>query len=65
MIANTTTDLKEHLLTLDHRLQTLSLKEARISNEDMAERDRIQEERDSIEQCLTVCAHASKYIQNR
>jgi hypothetical protein len=33
-----------------------------LSNEDAAERKQVQEEWDSIKQCLTICAQASEHV---
>jgi chromosome segregation ATPase len=62
MITNTTSDLEDHLQEIDNKLQTLSLQGARMSDEDAAERERIQEERDSTKQCLRVCAQVSEHM---
>lgn len=59
MIANTTSDLEEHLQKIDNKLQSLSLQGLRISDEVTAERQQMQEERDSTQQCL---AKVSTYI---
>jgi DNA repair exonuclease SbcCD ATPase subunit len=62
MITNTTTDLEDHLKDIDAKLQALSLQGSKMSDEDAAERERVQEEKDSIKQCLTICAQVSKHI---
>ena len=61
-LTNTTSNLKEHLQKIDHRLQTLPSPGARIFFEGGAERNRVQEERDSIKQCLTICTQASEQV---
>ena len=33
-----------------------------MSDDDAAERERVQEERDSTKQCLTICAQASEHV---
>ena len=63
MIKITTTDLEEHLQAINNKLHTLSLQGARISGEDAAERQRIQEERDSTQQCLDICAQVLQLVQ--
>jgi hypothetical protein len=63
MITNTTADLEEHLQDIDNKLQTLSLQGASISNEDATERQQIQEERDSTQQCLGICAQVFGHIE--
>jgi hypothetical protein len=62
MIEITTTDLKEHLQQIDNKLHTPSLQGARISDEEAAERQRMQEERESTQQCLDICAEVSLHI---
>lgn len=62
MITNTTTDLEDHLKEIDAKLQALSLQGSSISDEDAAERERVQEEKDSTRQCLTICAQVSEHI---
>lgn len=62
MIAKTTSNLEEHLEDIDDKIQSLSVQGAGISDEDVAERDRIQEERASTEQCLRICAQVSEHM---
>jgi Fungal N-terminal domain of STAND proteins len=64
MIANTTSDLEEHLQKIDNKLQSFSLQGARISDEGTAERQQMQEERDSIQQCLGICAKVLTHIDH-
>lgn len=61
LLTNTTSDLDDRLKEINDRLQTLSA-EATISVEEAAERDRMQEEKDSTKQCLTICAQASQHV---
>ena len=63
IIANTTSDLDEHLLAIDAKLQALSLQGQQISDEDATERSRIQEEKQSAEQCLSICTAVSAHIE--
>jgi chromosome segregation ATPase len=56
LIANTTSDLEDHLQEIEIKLQNLPLRGDTISDEDAAERERIQKEKDSTKQCLAVCA---------
>jgi hypothetical protein len=51
--------LKGHLQNLDNRLASLPAQSLQISSEQAAKQERIQEEIDSIKQCLTICAKAS------
>ena len=62
VITNTTADLEEHLQEIDKKLHSLSLHSGAISDEDAAERQQIQEERDSTQQCLGICAQVSTHI---
>lgn len=60
MLTKTTSELEEHLRKINNRLQNPSLKGARMSDEIAAERERVQEESESIKQCLSICAQASE-----
>src|SRR5947207_2988174 len=60
MISITTSDLEGHLQKIDNRLRTLSPSGARISGQATAEGKRLQEEMDSIKQCLAICMQASE-----
>jgi hypothetical protein len=48
-----------HLQNLDNRLASLPAQSPQISSEQAAKQERIQEEIDSIKQCLAICAEAS------
>ncbi|KAJ9667257.1 hypothetical protein H2201_002458 [Coniosporium apollinis] len=60
MLTNTTSDLEEHLQHIDNRLQELS-RGTSMQDEDVAEQKRAQEEKESIKQCLAICAQASEH----
>jgi hypothetical protein len=45
---------------LNHKQQTLQC--ARMSGQRAAEQDQIQEKKDCIKQCLAICTHASKQV---
>ncbi|RFU29622.1 hypothetical protein B7463_g6721, partial [Scytalidium lignicola] len=62
VIENTTADLEDHLQEIDKKLQSLSLQGETISGGDAAERQQVQEERDSTQQCLDICAQVATYI---
>lgn len=62
MISNTTSDLEEHLQAIERRLEALPLGGETISDEERAERDRIQIERESTLQCLAICAQVSAKV---
>ena len=61
-IKNTTSDLEEHLEEIDKNLQILSSRGTDISDEDAAERLLMVEERDSTQECLSICAKVSLHI---
>lgn len=62
LITNTTSDLEDHLKEIDAKLQDLSSRGSNVSSEEIAERERVQEERDSTKQCLTICTQVSEHI---
>jgi hypothetical protein len=62
LIANTTTDLEDHLQEIERKLQTLPLRGDTISDEDVAERERMQKEKDSTKQCLAICAQVLEQV---
>jgi hypothetical protein len=57
-LTKTTSELEEHLQNSDKRLRTLSSPGVRDLGE--IERKRVQEDVDSIKECLNICAEASK-----
>jgi hypothetical protein len=61
-LTNTTSELEENLRKINNRLQNFSSRGARMSGEHAAEQERIQEEKESIKQCLAVCAQASEQV---
>ena len=61
-LARTTCNLEAYLQKMDNRLQTLSSQGARISGEDAAEREQVQEERNRTKNCLAICAQASEWV---
>lgn len=63
LITNTTSDLQEHLEEIDRKLQAISVSQNPQGVDiDTAERQRIQEERDSTQQCLEICAQVHEHI---
>lgn len=56
-IENTNYELENHLRTINDRLASLTV--ANSKTDKGAEEKRIQEEKDSIEQCLGICAEAA------
>lgn len=54
-------DLEDHLQDVNSKLQALVLSAA-TPNQNDAERDEMQNERDSIQQCLDICAKVSSHI---
>ena len=62
LLANTTCDLEDRFQEISGRLQTLSLPGNTISVEAATELEKVQEEKDSTKQCLTICAQASEHV---
>lgn len=62
MITNTTIDLEEHLQEINERLRTFAPPGLTLSIESAAEQREIQQERDSTQQCLEVCAKVFSHI---
>lgn len=62
LITNTTSDLEDHLQEIERKLQNLPLQGDTISDEDAAEREQIQKEKESTQQCLTICAQIFKQV---
>ncbi|KAH9203539.1 hypothetical protein DL95DRAFT_529608 [Leptodontidium sp. 2 PMI_412] len=62
MITNTTVDLEEHLQEINDRLRTFAPQGPTLSVESAAEIWQIQEERDSTQECLKICAQVSSHI---
>jgi hypothetical protein len=62
MIANTISDLEQHLQNINNRLQTISAQESKISEQNIAERTQLYEEIESTQQCLSICSQASEHI---
>lgn len=62
---NTKSQLEKQLQIINHHLQRLSQR-AGILDEQATEQERVQEEMDSIKQCLKICAQAEEQAsQNR
>ncbi|OQV10378.1 hypothetical protein CLAIMM_14390 [Cladophialophora immunda] len=64
LIGRTTYDLQEHLQKIDENLHLLCSQRIQTSDEENSERQRMQEEKESAEQCLKVCAEVSAHINN-
>ncbi|KAH8648324.1 hypothetical protein BGZ60DRAFT_390547 [Tricladium varicosporioides] len=62
MISNTTCDLEEHLEQIDDKLRAISVPGTGISDEHMAERQQIQEERNGTQHCLDICTQVLSQI---
>ena len=62
MLTKTTSELEEHIQKSDSGRQNPSSQGARTLDEDEIEREKVQEEKDSIRQCLTICAQASEQV---
>ena len=62
LIGRTTCDLQEHLQKIDENLQLLCSERIQTSDEANPEQQRMQEEKESTQQCLKVCAEVSAHI---
>lgn len=62
MLENTRTDLRDHLESLNDKLEALSIHESSATDETIAEEGGIREEIDSVKDCLAVCAEASEHV---
>jgi len=61
LIAQTTSDLEDHLQEIEKRLDSLPSGDT-VSLGDAAERERVQEEKESTKQCLAICAQFSQQV---
>ncbi|KAH6661716.1 hypothetical protein B0J14DRAFT_526010, partial [Halenospora varia] len=59
LVTNATVDLEEHLREINDRLQSFAPQGPTLSIESTVKQQEIQEEKDSIKQCLAICAQAS------
>ena len=62
LITNTTSDLEEHLQGIEEKLQNLYPEGTLASDEDAVELQRIEEERQSTVQCLSICDQVAKQV---
>jgi len=62
MIGNTSSDLQEHLEDIDAKLKAIQSQGLAISPQDATERQWIQQEKESTQQCLVICAKVSTHI---
>ncbi|KAN0101504.1 hypothetical protein V8E51_012014 [Hyaloscypha variabilis] len=62
MITNIIFNLKEHLKEIDDMLQTFSPRDLKLADESAAEQLQIQEERDSTQQSLKICAQVVAHM---
>jgi hypothetical protein len=62
MIQSTTHDLEDHLNDIKKKLQTLTVQAPTDTTNVLIDLRRIQEEKDSTEQCLEICANVSAHI---
>ncbi|EDN04893.1 predicted protein [Histoplasma mississippiense (nom. inval.)] len=61
MIKNTTSDLEDHLQDVENKLDSFIPKGTKMEHEDSMQWSRIQEERNSTQQCLRICADALEH----
>ncbi|PYH68100.1 uncharacterized protein BO88DRAFT_464012 [Aspergillus vadensis CBS 113365] len=62
MIEEATSDLQEHLQDIEERLQSLDQHGGPVQESDTFNLRDTREEKDSTEQCLTICTHAAQVI---
>lgn len=62
-MASSTTWLTRHLQDLDKNLVALYIRPPQILHAHTAEQERVEEEIDSIKQCLAICGEGSKRAQ--
>jgi len=63
MIEETKVDLKDHLLNVEQMLQPNSVRRAQMAENDAVDLQQIEEERDSAQQCITICTVMSTRIE--
>ena len=63
-LPDTTSQLRKHLQEINKKLQDLPSRGDRLSGDDGIEQGRIQEEKDSLKQCLAICAQASVQVES-
>lgn len=59
---NTTAELETHLQEIDRKLQAFALQDLALSDKTALERQQIQEERDSVQEALSICTQVSTHI---
>ena len=59
MVANTTLDLEKRIEEIDKKLEALPLRDLALHDEFAVERQQIEDERDSTEENLNICAQVS------
>ncbi|GKZ51813.1 hypothetical protein AbraIFM66951_007339 [Aspergillus brasiliensis] len=62
MIEEATSDLQEHLLDIEERLQSLDQQGSPVQGSNTFDLRDIREEKESTEQCLTICTHVAQVI---
>ncbi|BCR98242.1 uncharacterized protein AKAW2_31561A [Aspergillus luchuensis] len=62
MIEEATSDLQEHLQNIEERLQSLDQHGGPVQRSDTFHLQDIREEKESTEQCLTICTHVAQVI---
>ncbi|OOF95207.1 hypothetical protein ASPCADRAFT_406026 [Aspergillus carbonarius ITEM 5010] len=62
MIDEATSDLQEHLLEIEERLQSLNQQGGPVQGYNSLDLRDIREEKESTEQCLTICTHVAQVI---
>jgi hypothetical protein len=63
LISNTSTDLKEHLQNIDEKLQECALNKSETLATATNDKQAMLEERESANQCLSICAQVAEHIE--
>ncbi|KAF1809595.1 hypothetical protein P152DRAFT_403061 [Eremomyces bilateralis CBS 781.70] len=64
LIDDTVSDLRDHLQEINNKLESLTSQGPSLSIEDSNEVQRIQEEKESTQQCLLICADVAAHVDN-
>ena len=64
MISDAASDLHDHLQEMEDKLETLQVRGELSRATNIAEQKEVQEEKESIKQCLDICSQVSSYIDD-
>ncbi|KAM5464978.1 hypothetical protein MauCBS54593_006611 [Microsporum audouinii] len=62
IVADTTSDLKDHLVDIESKLDALVIPGTKLSDQKNQELANIKEERENTKKCLEICAEVGDYI---